>query len=218
MWYVRTILDDEQAFIRDTELSEAAYASGPESAAAPKPMSGGLFLDDPFQPTVQQSPDPATMVSMLEIVGWQVAPSMSQMQVDESMNCNGEPIGPVLYLMRDLTDRVEDAYFAQSTVENPCAAWPCTCTTTFGASTPTPPGTWTVTTVTVGDRTRCSYSRPATRSWSTAGKTFWLCDPCADSGTQDGYECGVEDVLIGTACPAAPTDYSFTQGNCGLIP
>ena len=218
VWYVRSILADDTAFTRDLELNDAALVAGPESAKAPKPMSNGLFFDDPIQPVVQQSSDPGTVLDLLEVVGWQVAPSISQMQVGNAMDCNGEPIGPVLYLMRDLTNRVEDAYFASSTVVNPCQQWPCTCTTTFGASTPTPPGTWTVTPVTVGNRVRCSYSRPATRSWSKAGKTWFWCNNCANTGSQDGFECGLEDVDIGTSCPPAPDNYSFTQGDCGAIP
>lgn len=211
-------LADDTAFTRDLELNDAALIAGPESAEAPKPMSNGLLFDDPLQPVVQQSSDPGTVLDMLEVVGWQVAPSMSQMQVDNTIDCNGEPIDPVIYLMRDLTNRVEDAYFAASTVVEPCPQWPCTCTTTFGAITPTPPGTWAITTVIVGERKRCSYSRPASRSWTKTGQTWFLCANCADNGTQDGFECGSVDVEIGTPCPPAPDSYTFTQGDCGLIP
>jgi hypothetical protein len=82
----------------------------------------------------------------------------------------------------------------------------CTCSdAVWGPSTCVTPCTWSVTSITVGNRIKCEYRRPATATWTKTGKHWYCaCCSCADSGTGNGTEYAAEDVDA-LPCPASPS-------------
>lgn len=115
------------------------------------------------------------------------------------MDCNGEPVEPVLYLLRDLTDRVEFAYFADSTIPNPCA-WPCTCTTTWTAPYGCGPWIFDYSSPGFGGGLVCHYHRVCSRTWTKTGDHWW-CSTCAGSGTDPSFhDLGDTDAEPGNPC------------------
>jgi len=179
VWWVRTHLGDDSAFTLDIDLNAAAAGVAPETALAPSPLGSGLFLDDPLQPVVQQSEDPAGLVDVLATTGWQVAPELSALDAGGPIPCDGQAVNAVQLLLNDLARDVELGYFGSSSTLAVCAA-PCTCATSVGV---TICGDWRLTgSQEFGSLKYCDWERTCHKNTRKRGE-YRTCFSCDDDST-----------------------------------
>ncbi len=94
---------------------------------------------------------------------------------------------------------------AAQSVQNAQAAalcWPCSCTTTTGATTC---GAWvfSFSVPATGGGLTCHYTRTCTTPWTRTGR-WWYCGSCAGSGTSTTTQTGRNTVLPGEPCSPPP--------------
>ncbi|MCC6677186.1 MAG: hypothetical protein IT436_08580 [Phycisphaerales bacterium] len=218
-------LHDAVAWLRAQHADGMLLAEDPDVAMciAPGVIGGdlvpaylehGLLVNDPLTLVVAGSASPENLVELLETMGWEVAPWISQLSVQTSGPCYGEGTDNALEgVLNGLLEESELDLFGQTTLTHSGCAWPCKCKTDYGESAATGTGAWTLTSsTTVGDRKTCRYSRPATRAFTKKGKYPILCGNCAATGTETGRQVGAEDVLASDPCPAGPSTWSFVPG------
>lgn len=195
--WVRLHVGDESALSLELDVDGEADFSGPEGAVPPTQMANGLFLDDPAQIWIAESPDPEADMETLVAIGWPAAPSMSALEVSDPAVCDDQSVQQVEFLLDDLASDVETAYFGQTTIGQACV-WPCRCTTTFG--TPTC-GAWIFefSVPQSGGGLVCHYHRSCSRTYTKTGRR-WYCLGCGSSGTQNYTEHGRTNALPGDPC------------------
>lgn len=203
----RAMMSDESAFSEDGSL--VVEACNAEPLPLPEPVTQGMLESDPIVGFVQElegCEEASEYVGWLAESGYPVAMSLSAELAIGIVGCGQVQIDVQDSLLADTAHRAELARFAASSTPVPVCGngqW-CSCTITYTGWTVTPPGTWTVTSVTVGNSKTCTYRRPAKYTLTRTGKYF-LCPSCAYSGLEDGHEFGQETVLAGDPCPASPS-------------
>jgi len=156
------ILLIEEVLIEDPSMP----MSGPAG-----PITAGLIQSDPMIPIVENASQPNLLTQLLASVGYAAAPSLSA-PLSTSSNA-GTVSGEMKQALNCLRGEIDP--FASMTN---CMV--CRCSTHFTGYTPTPPGTWTVTSSIRNGNRRCTYRRNGTASyWKTGEKGEPPCVSCA---------------------------------------
>ena len=188
-----TVMALEDIFAED----QAKLSSGPFG-----PIDSGLLEGDPLLPVLSLVGDPGHLLEMLAGLGYAAAPSLSG-----ALSISPNPGGTVSPDVKQALDCLRfkfDPSYAATTSCNPCE-----CTTHPVGYTPTPPGTWTVTSTVRNGWRICSYRRPGTSSYYKTGLKR-DCTPCTEGspGTPIGpvpvRETGSARVENAGPCPASP--------------
>lgn len=206
--YVRETYQSPALFSHDGLLVRSANFA--LEAAKPEPMVNGFFAADPLATAVSDGALAASIAGVVADDGYPVAGGdmIGFLRVGTVDPC------PIAIDTVDLTlvlvsRAVEVAAFgeaAQDTLDAINAincSWPCDgCTTTYGNSTPTPPGTWTTTMTRVGQRCKCESRRPSSAPATYSGETWFWCDACTGPATVTGEDYFAEDIECPGPCPA----------------
>jgi len=176
----------------------------PAPVVDPQLMMNGCLPGDPTgQNILNNGGNVNTQAAGFVQTGCAMAPVLSGWDLQPSVDPDHQENS---YLVDVLIAMAADANENTNSVGNGLGnggAW-CTCKTSYGPFTITPPGTWTVTSTVIGNTRRCVYTRPATAPRTRSGKT-WYCASCASGPTNvPGVEEGLAIVPSFDSCPANP--------------
>lgn len=159
-----------------------------------------IFSDDPWanekifnaNVAVGTAPDPTQVVYLQDTFLNSVDSCLEELAVDAEAR-----LGTAL-------QAVQSAQSSQAVQVAQAAAlcWPCSCTTTTGATTC---GAWvfSFSVPATGGGLTCHYTRTCTTPWTRTGR-WWYCWSCAGSGTSTTTQTGRTTVPPGDPCVPPP--------------
>ncbi|HYE63745.1 MAG TPA: hypothetical protein VD997_17265 [Phycisphaerales bacterium] len=158
----------------------------------PKNMTEGLYTDDPMHQLIEVSDDPVEVMTLLEEIGWEAAPGLSQIAVAPlDLSCDPEGIDPLKKLLDESAYKMEVIITGVAATSVDCFSFGCTgCVKNYDPMVPDPNGQWIFryhsTPASFPDDKFCYYDFPATQHWWYSGQKV-SCGECTGSGTDSTF-------------------------------
>jgi len=153
----------------------------------PKPMTDGVYVDDPIHQLIVTAEDPVATVSLLEVIGWEAAPLLSTMAVATIDDCieTGE-VPAIDQMLNETAHKLELVLVGTAITVADCFSGCTGCVKNYDQPVATPGSSW----ILVGESTpaatpnikKCFWDRAGTqRVWESGQKTD--CSVCTGDRT-----------------------------------